>query len=345
MKKKVTIHEIAKALNIDGSTVSRALNNSDRVPQKTKAKVLAKAKELGYQKNVLASNLRKNKSYTIGVIVPRISRHFFSSAISGIEEVAFAKGYHVIICQSLEDLKREQGIVDNLIANRVEGVLISVSMETLDGVHLQGFGQNNIPLVFFDRHCPALPDSNMVLIDDKLAAFEATSHLIEAGCKRIVHFSGPQRLEIYRNRLAGYKKALQKNGIPYNEKYVVTSRLMEVDGRESTEKMIEMDNTIDGIFSANDVAAIGAIKYLKKIGKKIPDDICVIGFSNEPISEVIEPSLTTIDQFGAEMGKKACQLLIRTIDREKLKPSDRTYIIKPLLIHRESTLRDRALKN
>ena len=337
-KRKTTIHEIAKALKIDSSTVSRALNNSNRVTQKTKSKVLLKAKELGYHPNLLASNLRKNKSNTIGVIVPRISRHFFSSAIAGIEEMAFVKGYNVIICQSLEELEREQRIVGNLISNRVDGVLVSVSMETADGEHLKHFEQNNIPLVFFDRHCEVLSYNSKVLIDDELAAYEATVHLINKGCKKIVHFSGPQTLEIYKNRLKGYKKALKSQRISFDRKLVITSRLMERDGYDSIKRLLNDNVGVDGIFSANDMAAIGAIKYLKSIGKIIPDEIAIVGFSNEPMSEVIEPSLTTIDQSGFEIGKTACNLLFYTIANKEVKTKHQTVILKPILIERESSL-------
>ncbi len=337
-KRKTTIHEIAKALEIDSSTVSRALNNSNRVTQKTKGKVLLKAKKLGYHRNLLASNLRKNKSNTIGVIVPRISRHFFSSAIAGIEEMAFAKGYNVIICQSLEGLEREKSIVDNLISNRVDGVLVSVSMETEDGGHLKHFEQNNIPLVFFDRHCEVLGNNSKVLIDDELAAYEATIHLINKGCKKIVHFSGPQTLEIYKNRLKGYKEALKSQGISFDRELVITSRLMEQDGYNSIEKILNDNEGVDGVFSANDMAAIGAIKYLKGIGKIIPDEIAIVGFSNEPMSEVIEPSLTTIDQSGYEIGKTACNLLFYNIANKDVKTKHQTVILKPILIERESSL-------
>lgn len=340
MKKgKTTIHEIAKALNIDSSTVSRALNNSDRVTQKTKDKVLAKAKELGYQRNLIASNLRTNKSNTIGVVVPRISRHFFSSTIAGIEEAAYNAGYSVIISQSLESLKREQRIVNNLIANRVDGVLISVSMETTKGDHLKYFEAQNIPLVFFDRHCESVPDSSKVLIDDENAAFEAVSHLISQGCKKIAHFSGPQSLEIYKNRFKGYKRALQEHGIPYNRKFVHTSKLMESDGYESARKLLNEFSDIDGIFVANDVSAIGAMKYMKSIGKQIPKDIGIVGFSNEPISEVIEPSLTTVDQSGFEIGKIACDLLINNIKSKDENLINKTITLNPTLIKRESSKR------
>jgi len=205
---KVTIHDIAKLLNIDSSTVSRALNDSSRVSKKTKDKIVAKANELGYQPNHLASSLRKSKTHTFGVIVPRISRHFFSSAISGIEEMAYKAGYNVIICQSLEALEREQNLVDTLLANRVDGVLISISMETKNYDHLLGLKNTGIPYVFFDRHCD-IPEHSNVRIDDFQAGFDATTHLIEKGSRCIAHFSGPLDMEIYKNRCNGYKAALE----------------------------------------------------------------------------------------------------------------------------------------
>lgn len=339
MKKgKPTIHEIAKELNINSSTVSRALNNSSRVTQKTKEKVLAKARELGYQRNLLASNLRRSRSNTIGVVIPRISRHFFSSTIAGIEEAAFSAGFNVIICQSLEELDREQRIVKNLIANRVDGILISVSMETTSSKHLEYFRDNGIPLVFFDRQCADMPDASKVLIDDHQAAYDAVAHLISKGCRKIAHFSGPRELEIYKNRLKGYKQALKDHGIAYDRKLIFTSRLMETDGYESAKKLVESSADIDGIFSANDVSAIGAIKYLKKQGKQIPEDIAIVGFSNEPISEVIEPPLTTVDQSGFEIGRIACDLLINNIQNGgDTKTHNKTIVLETTLIERGST--------
>ncbi|MBJ6367067.1 LacI family DNA-binding transcriptional regulator [Snuella sedimenti] len=333
---KTTIHDIAKALEIDSSTVSRALNDSPRVTQKTKDKILAKAEELGYQRNVLASNLRKNVTYTIGVIVPRISRHFFSSAIQGIEETAYQAGYNVIICQSLEQLEREKKIVETLLANRVDGVLMSISMETLDYDHLQTLKGSNIPLVFFDRHCD-IPGNSNVLIDDFKGGFDATQHLIDKGCKNIVHFSGPQALEIYKKRFEGYKAALENNGIVFRDDLVFTSRLMEHDGFECAKEIISNNMDVDGIFSANDVAAIGAIKCLKQHSVRIPEDIAIVGFSNEPISRVIEPSLTTIDQPGFEIGKLAVNLLLEQIKDRSLITKGKSVVLESNLITRNSS--------
>lgn len=331
-----TIHDIAKALEIDSSTVSRALNNSKRVSEKTKQKILAKANELGYQRNLLASNLRKNRTNTIGVIVPRISRHFFSSAISGIEETAFKEGYSVIICQSLEELEREQNLIQTLAANRVDGLIMSISMETSDYNHLKGLEKSGSPVLIFDRHCD-LPGHNNVLLDDFKGGFEATSHLISQGCSNIVHFSGPSNLKVYQNRLGGYKAALKKYNIPFKEEYVLNSRLMEKDGVALSDRVMALPEKIDGIFSANDVAAISAMQNLKKKGVRIPEDIAIIGFSNEPISAVIEPSLSTMDQSGSAMGKLAAALLIKQIKNKPLKAKVETIVMDPTLIIRDSS--------
>lgn len=335
MSNQPTIHDIAKALAINSSTVSRALNNSPRVTQITKDKILAKAKELGYQRNLLASNLRKNKTNTIGVVVPRISRHFFSSVIQGIEETTYLAGYNVIICQSLEKLEREKDIIETLAANRVDGLLISVSMETNNQDHFKILQNNRIPYVFFDRHLNSKKVSN-VLIDDFKGGFDATEHLILKGHQKIVHFSGPQELAIYKNRFLGYKAALQKHGIPFAKEFVISSRLMENDGFNNINQLIKANIAFDGVFAANDLSAIGAMKCLKEKGVKIPEEVAIVGFSNEPVSSVIEPSLTTIDQSGFQLGKTATNLLFKNIT-EKENFKEETIILQSNLIQRNST--------
>jgi len=338
--KKTTIYEIAKALGIDSSTVSRALNDNPRVNKKTKEKVLEKAKEMGYSANLLASNLRQKKSNTIGVVVPRISRYFFSTTIAGIEECAFAEGYNVIISQSLEQLQREKKIINNFVANRVDGVLISISWETMDCAHLKYLQQIKMPLVFYDRHCAGIPESNKVLAADYQGGVLAVEHLVKKGCKRIAHFAGPQELELYKNRLKGYREALEAHGLAYDPELVIESTLMKNFGYESMKTLMQRTQDIDGLFSANDAAAVGAIKYLKSIGKRVPEDIAIVGFSNDPLSEVIDPPLTTIDQFGFEMGKKACELLIENINNRDLTSQEyKTVILQPNLIERESSQR------
>lgn len=334
-KDKVTIHDISKSLGINSSTVSRALNNSSRVTKKTKDKILNKAIELGYQRNSLASKLRSNRTNTIGVIVPRISRHFFSSVIAGIEETAYNSGYDVIICQSLENLEREKNLIQTLLSNRVDGILISISMETTNYNHLNNYKESGFPLIFFDRPCEVSTSTN-VIIDDFEAGFKATEHLILKGCKNIVHLRGPKELELYQKRAAGFEAALEKHNIKIDENYIIESHLMKEDGIDCAKKILKLPN-VDAVFSANDTAAISAMQYLKSEGVKIPTDMAFVGFSNEPISAVIEPSLTTINQPDFEMGKVATSLLFEQIKNKTEANVNQTKILKPTLIVRESS--------
>ena len=332
---KVTIHDISKALNIDSSTVSRALNNSPRVSKKTKEKIANKANELGYQRNSLASNLRTNRTNTIGVIVPRISRHFFARVIAGIEQTAYEAGFNVMICQSLESFDREKKLMGALHSNRVDGILISISMQTTNYDHLQAYKNHGGPIVFFDRPCD-LPNCSNINIDDFQASFDATQHLISKGCKNIAHFSGPQEVELYRNRKKGYLAALKKNNIEVNNDHIIESRLTENDGVASA-KIIKELKIIDGIYAANDTSAISAIQYMKSINIKIPQDIAVVGFNNDPISAVIEPSLTTIDQPDFEMGKIASTLLLDQIKNKTDHSEKQSRILTSQLIVRNSS--------
>ena len=334
-KANITIHDISKALGIDSSTVSRALNNSPRVSQKTKDKIASKANEMGYQRNSLASKLRTNKTHSIGVIVPRISRHFFSSVIAGIEETAFDAGYDVIICQSLESFEREKKLMETLTSNRVDGILISISMQTTSYDHFIEYQKQGFPILFFDRHCD-LAHSTNIIIDDYKISFEATEHLIQQGCKNIVHFSGPSTLVMYVKRTNGYKAALVKYGIPVREEYILESQLMQEDGIVLAKKILELPK-VDAVFSGNDTAAISAMQYLKANGVQIPKDIAFVGFSNEPISAVMEPSLTTIKQPDFEMGKIATTLLFEQIENKSMHPKSQVKILEPELVIRNSS--------
>lgn len=337
MKKKATIHDISKALKINSSTVSRALNDSPRVSKKTKDLIQKKAIELGYQKNILASNLRTNKTNTIGIIVPRISRNFFSSVISGIEETAYKAGYNVVIGQSLESFEREKELVSTFLSNRVDGLLISVSMETTSFHHLQNFKNNGSPFVFFDRPV-TMNNIPSIHIDDFKASYNATQHLIENGCKNIVHFSGIQKIELYKRRMQGYVAALTDNNIPIKKEYIIESKLSEIDGITLADQVLKMPE-VDGVFSSNDTATISAIQHFKKNGLKIPEDIAIVGFNNDPISAVIEPSLTTVNQPDVEMGMIACSLLIELIKKTIDLPSEHSTTLGTELLIRDSSLK------
>ena len=340
MKKteQITIHDIARALEIDSSTVSRALNDSPRVSVKTKKRILDKANYLGYQRNSLASNLRTNKTNTIGVIVPRISRNFFSNVISGIEETSYQAGYNVVICQSLESLEREKRIMNSLLSNRVDGILISPSMETISFDHLKAYKNHGGPIVFYDRPID-FDNCSSISINDYRASFEATEHLILNGCKNIAHFSGPEVVSLYQNRKKGYIDALKKHGLEFKESYCIESMLSEKEGIESAKKIMTLKK-IDGIYSANDTAIIAAMQYFKSQGLNVPKDIAVVGFNNDPISEVIEPSLTTINQPDFEMGKIASSILIDQIENKDNNIKNLSEILNIDLVIRDSSIRN-----
>lgn len=337
-KKKATIHDIARELKIDSSTVSRALSNSSRVKQQTKVLVDEMAKKLGYQPNIMASNFRKNKSNTIAVVVPRISRHFFSSVIEGIDDIAYGEGYNLVICQSMDEIEREKDLIKTLLANQVDGVLISISMETQCVNHLIQLEDKGIPMVLFDRVHDELKSSK-VIIDDYEASFQATEHLIENGAKRIAHFGGPTDVSIYSGRLNGYKKGLEKHGLEAEDELIITSRLMDEDGIRCAEELMKLQQLPDAIFVANDIAAISAMKFLKSKGIRIPEDIAIVGFSNEPIASVMEPSLTTMDQPGFAIGKEASRLLLDQIKNPDHKLNNEKVTIKSSLIVRESSIK------
>jgi len=339
MKKEshITIHDIAKALNISGSTVSRALNDNSRISDKTKKAVRSMAKQLGYQPNALASNLRTSCTKTIGVIIPRISRYFFSSAITGIEELARTRGYNVIICQSNDQEARESDCVQTLFASRVDGVISSIAINTENFEHYKTFTDRNIPLVFFDRVCDEL-ETSQVVVDDFKGGFIAAEHLISKGCKRIAHISGPQHLNIYINRLQGYLKALRKHNFEIEEDLIIESLLTREDGEACAKKLLDSPNRPDAIFAANDISALSIILYAKEIGLRIPEDLAVVGFSNEPFSEYVSPSLTTIEQSGFDVGTKATELLLDIITN-KTGNHQETIVLPVKLIERESSNR------
>jgi LacI family transcriptional regulator len=331
-----TIHDIARELNISASTVSRALNDNPRISIKTKEKIKAVAKSLGYQPNTLASNLRNKKSNTIGIVVPLINRHFFSSVISGAEDVAFRAGYNVVISQSNDLAAKEISIVQSMFSNRVDGLIISIAMQTDTFEHLKIFGRKNIPLVFFDRVVPEI-ETDKIVVDDFAGGFRVTQHLIAQGYQRIGHLAGPQNLMTYFDRKNGYIEALRKNNIPYDESLVIINSLTSEEGIAAVDQLISLPSPPDAIFCGNDTTALSAMIHLRDKGIRIPQDIGIVGFSNEPFSRVVSPSISTIAQPGFEMGQKAAELIIQKI--ENTERTFQTIILPTELIIRESSNR------
>jgi len=336
---RVTIKDLAEKMNLSISTISRALQGHHSIGKKTTDEVQKMAKKMGYFPNAVAANLRQNKTHSIGVIVPRIDIHFHSHAISGIEEVAYRSGYNVSIFQSRDSVEREIAVTDILQARMVEGVIACLGLETTDSSHFKRFHELKVPLVFYDRVGDDL-EASKVIIDDYEAAVKATQHLIGIGCKRIAHIAGNQSTSIFQSRLKGYQSALKQNKLKVDKELICfTSTLSYEEGVKAAEQLLKLKERPDGIFCANDNTAISAIQVFRKAGLKVPEDIAVVGFSNYPISSIIEPKLTTIDDRAFEMGQAAAKLLIRQIEDKDSIVASETIVLKTELIVRDSTTR------
>lgn len=331
---QITIKDIAKALNISTSTVSRALRNHPDISDETKKAVAELAKEMKYHPNSIASSLRNKRTETIGIIVPEIIHTFFSSAIAGVEEIAYKEGYKVIICQSNESYEKEIINIETLIAARVDGILASISNQTSIYDHFELALQRRVPLVFFDRVCETL-ETSQVVVDDFEGAFIATQYLIDTGCKRIAHIAGPEHLAICKKRKEGYLSALKHNGLPVDERLIIPCNLEQQDAINATEKLLLLAEKPDAIFAVTDPVAIGAHITIRKHGLRIPEDIALMGFTDDAVSKIIEPSISTMAQPSFEMGKMAATQLIHQI-RNKSAPLQH-LVLKTNLIVRNST--------
>ena len=339
--KPATLKQIAETLKISISTVSKALKDYPDVSKKTKRLVKETAALLNYKPNAFAVHLRTSESKTIGLIIPEIVHHFFSSVIKGIVAQAEKKGYLVIILQSNESYELEKKQIDLLLSQRVDGILISLANETGNFDHLNEIILQDKPLVMFDKIAKIVKCSK-VIINDRKAAYTATQHLINIGCKRIAHFRGALLPQNSIDRFLGYKKALLDNGIPYDPSLVYICECGEMsfeEGKENARKLINEHDDVDGIFINTDLVAIGAMTEFNKLGIKIPEDISIIGFSNWFMSSVISPTLTTINQPGYLMGKTAFKQLYKEIKNKK---NNKRIVHKEIeletaLIEREST--------
>jgi len=332
--KQTTIKNIASELKLSVSTVSRALNDHPDIHKETKRLVNSLAKELGYRPNIMARNLKSRRSNQIGVIVPEIRHDFFANALSGIEEVAYQKGYTVILAQSNEDKNREEINLNSMYLHRVAGIIVSISQTTSESTHFKKLIDKGVKMVFFDRVCNDLKAS-IVHIDDMQSSYDVVKYLIDKGYKKIVHFAGPKNLEICRNRRSGYEKALKDFGHDY-EPIIIEGGMHEANGYNHVDVLMKMGIDTCAIFAVNDPVAVGAIKRLKELGIKIPQQVGIVGFSNNPITEMISPQITTVDQPAFEMGKRSAEILISEIESED-KLSDPIDIkLETNLIVRES---------
>lgn len=323
---------------MSASTVSRALSGNSRISQKTRELVQATAMELQYRPNQLASNLRKGKGNLIGVIIPRINRHFFSHAIAGMETITNPAGYNLMICQTNESGKSELESLQTLISNKADGIIMSIAIGTENGQHIENAIKQGVPVVLFDRVFPGLP-VDQVVNDNYAGAYEATRHLLDQGYRNIVHFAGPLHLNVYNDRYKGYAQALQETGIQVDNSMVFENVLTRKGGEEVVETMLATKTLPDAIFSASDFSALGALLVLKKHGVHVPESIGICGFANEPFTELTEPGLTSLEQFSEEIGKSAARMLIERISGSRSTDLNSVVSFKPRLMVRDSTLK------
>ncbi|MGY6522914.1 MAG: LacI family DNA-binding transcriptional regulator [Mongoliitalea sp.] len=336
---QATIKDIAKELNVSLSTVSRALKNYPGISEETKRRVKETAERLNYRPNAVALSLRQSKSFTIGVIIPEVVHFFFSTVISGIEEIAYANGYNVILCQTNEKYEREKSILDTMLANQVDGLLVSFSKETEDFSHFTKLIELELPIVFFDR-IPTIENSVHVTVNDFQGAYDAVSHLLQQGYRKIAHISGPENLTITKQRKEGYLKAIKDF-----DPTISYFKILECPSGNEKESFELVKNLFtneeekpDAIFAHHDLAAAGALMALKSLNIKIPEEVGLVGYSNWQFSSMIDPPLSTVSQPGESIGETATKLLLDLINKNGNPESlSKSVILDTELIIRKSS--------
>lgn len=334
MERAATIKDIAQRLHISTSTVSRALRNQPDVNPETKKAVMTLAEELDYQPNRVALSLLKKHTYTIGVLVPNLD-YFFATAIRGIDEMALEAGYTVMVCQSNESYGREMVNIRRLLESRVDGLIISVSSETKNFDHFRRLQEREVPMVFFDRDIAEIRSPKVVL-DNFDGAVQATEHLIRQGRKRIAFLAGPENLSISNKRKEGYLATLKKHRVKADRELIIHCDFNQAYAQVATEELLHLKKKTDAILAVSDRIAIGASLAIKERGLRMPQDIALVGFNNEPITKLLSPSISSVDQPAFEMGKTAARLFIELMHADSETPAP-TVTLKPELIVRESS--------
>jgi len=312
-KRHLSLKDLAVELGVSISTVSRALKNHPDISPELTRKIQSVAREKKYTPNPLAMGLLRQQTKMIGVIVPDIVTHFYSSIISGIEEVAKERGYYIVIASSNESVKKETESVENLLKTRVEGFIVCLSQETQTFDHFERLIANEIPLVFFDRVAEPL-QAPTVIVDGVEAAKMVTRHFYENGRRRIAYISGPEHLNISKNRKEGYLTGLKECGLEFRQELLVTCNLSFGEATLATRKLLETAEIPDAIFGINDTVAFAAMKEIKKHALKIPDDIALVGFTDEFHSTVVDPTLTSVTHPTRQMGQEAARLFFKCIE-------------------------------
>ncbi len=334
----VTIKDIARKFKCSPSTVSRALNNHLLINEDTRRNIQEYAQKVGYQRNLVSLSLLNQKSATLGVIVPSLNHFHETAMIEGLQNILQAQGYMMTICVTNESYTLEKEYVEKLLANRVEGIFLSVSQETHDSghyEHLDNVLNRNIPLIFIDREFDGVPTSS-ITVDDYWGAFIATEHLIMRGCRRIAHLKGPNGLAVSENRFKGYKDCLSKHKIALDENLIITTNFKAESAIVPIHRLMSLENPPDSVFAVNDVVASAAMQVIRDLGFSIPQQVAIIGFDNSPFSAYLYPSLSTVNRFGKLIGEEAARLFLNNLNRQTMQKE--TIVLPPELIIRSSTL-------
>jgi DNA-binding LacI/PurR family transcriptional regulator len=342
----ITIKDIAKTLGLSTSTVSRALRDSYEISPETKARVIEYAREMNYRPNPIALSLKEKRSSSIGVLVSEIANSFFSQAINGIESVAQQKGYNVVIAQSKEDFNREVSALNYLASRSVDGILLSVSSETSDFSTINGLYSKGMPIVCFDRVVESI-NTHKVIVDNFMAAYNATNHIIKNGYKKIVCIANASLLSISRERVEGFKKAMTDKKIPFDEKsvyYCPHGGLIYDEVDQVMNHLLKSKNKPDAIIACSDKITTNIMRYCNQKKVSVPESLALIGFSNLDFTELFSPSLSVVRQPAYEMGKKAAELLITMIESKRPVLDFETVILPAELIQRSSSAKRKAIK-
>ena len=334
----LTMKDIAKELGVSVATVSRALKDSSRISQEQRQRIQQYAREHNFTPNVLAESLRHSRVQpmkVIGVIVPELVHYYFMTILKGIEEEAEAHGYRVMVAQSGEQYEREVRLCRSFYENKVCGIIVSQAKDTHQYEHFQRLIDSGVPLVFYDRICTGV-NASRVVVDDYMGAFNAVSHLIQTGCRRIAYFGAQMNLEIAKNRFNGYKDALLKHGLPFDERL---TRFCDnrADAELMTPELFEGDYYPDAFFAVNDDTAIGILYTVKRMGLRVPEDISICGFTNGERALATDPMLTTVEQRGVQVGHEAASILIDKVEGAIPQEKVEKRVVRTKLIIRGTT--------
>jgi len=340
IQKEITIYDLARELQLSPATVSRGLKNHHAINTNTRKRIIDKAEELGYRSNNFASNLRKQKTQTIGVLVHQLNSNFIASVLAGIEKVTASVNYDIIIAHSSESGKKEIANANNLFHKRVDGLIVSLASDTTDLSHFQQFFKRNIPVVFFDR-VEEGSRGTKIIIDNHKAAYQATTHLIQQGCKRIVHITSNQKRNVYANRFAGYKDALKNFNIPFDERNVFIGALDKESTIDIAKQIAQMKPLPDGIFAINDLSAALCVQVFKEYGIRVPEDIAVVGFNNDTVGTITFPQLTTVNYPAVKMGEAAATALFNQLLHSDDNNQDGNIVLEAELIVRDSSAKNK----